>query len=509
MSDVWHGDISLPDNQIIKDIGFESQHAASVPVIPTTSLRFLATVDTACIPLYLAVGPSLDVWTTSDETQEWFASILLSKLPATPSSHTESSEREWWAHTRAQSPVGILVEVKEKGPDGEDGLGGSKVTEILFYGTIASPVKRLLPTPPSSSPDDPYAQAELLPELRVHALPLSSDLLYQSTLESSELLPEGQPRFIRSSHSVDSAPTSPKRKRDVFDEAAKRRKKARQIGGEGVAAVAAQVQDTGKPYTHRKSLSIDTKGIPIPDPRPNSAHGAHPSPRILSRSPSISSIARPASRKGVPDGHSKRSNLSHVATVPSQPEEPTTESRNKEALSRVVMAAMRMHGLQQRKTTRSRRNSMAPDGEQGQLTEEAAAEEAAKDEEYKLIYHQTYKGAALALRKHISTKPLHAQPERLGDIVEKFLAIFCTDPLSQPLPSEITSDPMATPGSKDKLGIPNSTHNRASPFDLPSASRAKLNRSVSEQHISHGSPVSKRGDNNGRDRTSAFHLAGA
>jgi hypothetical protein len=31
------------------------------------------------------------------------------------------------------------------------------------------------------------------------------------------------------------------------------------------------------------------------------------------------------------------------------------------------------------------------------MSEEAAAEEAAKDEEYKLIYHQTYKGAALAL----------------------------------------------------------------------------------------------------------------
>jgi hypothetical protein len=62
------------------------------------------------------------------------------------------------------------------------------------------------------------------------------------------------------------------------------------------------------------------------------------------------------------------------------------------------MAAMRMHGLQQRKKNRSRRTSLVPGNEESQqLSEEAAAEEIAKDDEYKLVYHQTYKGAALAL----------------------------------------------------------------------------------------------------------------
>jgi hypothetical protein len=94
--------------------------------------------------------------------------------------------------------------------------------------------------------------------------------------------------------------------------------------------------------------------------------------------------------------------LSQVATVPIQPEEPTVETRNKEALSKVVMAAMRMHGLQQRKKNRSRRGSIAPGAEDpGPISEEFAAEEAAKDEEYKLIYHQTYKGAALAFVRHL------------------------------------------------------------------------------------------------------------
>ena len=59
---------------------------------------------------------------------------------------------------------------------------------------------------------------------------------------------------------------------------------------------------------------------------------------------------------------------------------------------------MRMHGLQQRKKTRSRHTSVAPGaGDSQQMSEEAVAEEVAKDDEFKLIYHQTYKGAALAL----------------------------------------------------------------------------------------------------------------
>ena len=47
---------------------------------------------------------------------------------------------------------------------------------------------------------------------------------------------------------------------------------------------------------------------------------------------------------------------------------------------------------------KSRRNSVAPGVDAPEsLSAEAAAEEAAKDEEFKQIYHQTYKGAVLAL----------------------------------------------------------------------------------------------------------------
>ena len=388
-------------------MGFSTQNVASSPAITAPSLRFLSTVDTAKIPLYLAAGPSYDVWTASEASEAWFESLLLSQ-PAPSSAAVSNGAHEWWTLARAQSPVGILVQVQDQG----NGASKPRITEILFYGTIAAaPAIEGLPTPPSSQ-DAPNAQPGLLPELRVHALPLSSDLSYQNA--ASTVLPPSptastvhQPveidaQYLPPSHHSHTAPRSPKRKRDLFEEATLAKRKARGKGGEGVAAAAAAARATEsqRPYAHRKSISTDSKPSSFPDSRPSSAHGTLPRPasRQLSRSPSISSDIRPLSRKETAEAHGRRSHLSLVDTISSQPEEPTTESRNKEALTKVVMAAMRMHGLQQRKKTKPRRASMAPGMEESQpAIEELTAEDAAKDEEFKLIYHQTYKGAALAL----------------------------------------------------------------------------------------------------------------
>ncbi|KAH7392937.1 hypothetical protein BKA66DRAFT_316643 [Pyrenochaeta sp. MPI-SDFR-AT-0127] len=490
MADVWNGHILLPDGNLIKDIGLTSHTVASALAPPATRLRFLSTVDTAKIPLYLAVGPSLDVWTTCEATEAWFESILLSKPSALTGTSGNVPANEWWNLARSQSPIGILVQVHNE----DEKAQSPRVTEILFYGSIAAPTTGELPTPPSSSPQLSNVLVERLPELRVHALPLSSHLLHHHKVEP---LVDGTAHFLPPLHNSQPTPTSPKRTRDIFEEATIANKKARGRGGTGVAAAAARASDSQQPYAHRKSLSIDTKALPFPDSRPPSANSAlsRPNSRQLSRSPSISSDIRPLSRKGLPEAHIKRSTLSQVATLSLQPEEPTTETRNKEALSRVVMAAMRMHGLQQRKKNRSRRASVAPGIEESpQLSEEAAAEEAAKDDEYKLIYHQTYKGAALALRKHMSKNPLHAQPDRLRDLVEKLLTIFLSDPLAEPLPLDEPANTVATPGGKHRLAAPGSTHSHASPFDLPSIvrSRSGISRSVTDTQFYTGSPVSKR-----------------
>jgi hypothetical protein len=89
-------------------------------------------------------------------------------------------------------------------------------------------------------------------------------------------------------------------------------------------------------------------------------------------------------------------------------------------------------------------------------------------------------------------KPLHAQPDRLRDLVEKLLSLFLTDPLAEPLPSEPAVNPVATPGSRQRPGIPGTAHSHASPFDLPSISRPGMKRSVTDSHVHTGSPVSRK-----------------
>lgn len=311
---------------------------------------------------------------------------------------------EWWTLARAQSPIGILVEVQGQ----TDALIKPRITQVLFYGTIAAaPTVQGLSTPPSSQ-DAPNARPGSLPELRVHALPLSSDLLYQST--ASAVVPPSpttettkfEAQYLPPLHEPSATPKSPKRKRDLFEEATLARRKAKGRGGEGVAAAAAAAHhgESQHPYASRKSISADAKAPSLPDSRPSSAHSALPRPasRPLSRSPSITSDTRPLSRKDPAEPNGRRSLLSRVDTISSpQPEEPTTESRNKEALSKVVLAAMRMHGLQQRRKGKQRGVSGLEDGQAAADQVAVAEDDVAKDEEYKQIYHQTYRGAALAL----------------------------------------------------------------------------------------------------------------
>ena len=459
--------------------------------------------------MYLAAGPSYNVWTTSLTTEAWFSSTLLSTPAADSTTNTKTATddiatQDWLAFARAQSPIGILMKFEDETP----ASSGPRITEILFYGTVALPSTSpaSLLTPPSSSPRLAEDQPETLPKLHVYALPFSSDLLYtQPALQEAPPSPrrttperniDPEPHFLPATRISAPKFSSPKQKRDIFEEATQARKKARAIDGE----VSQQHSSA-----HRKSLSIDTKAMYSYDSRPKSANGL-PQSRHLSRSPSISFDIRPLSRKGTSDTNARRSTLSQVATVPLRPEEPTLESRNKEALSRVVMAAMRMQGLQQRKKSKSRRGSAATDAEdQARLGEETAAEEAAKEEEYKQIYHQTYEAAIFTLvgrlgtlsqtqinslqRKHMASKPLHTQPDQLRQVAERLLAIFCSDPLDQPLLNNV-ADHLTTPAGKQSLGVHACTYSHASPFDQPSGSRQSTTKNSSGD-VRTGSPSRK------------------
>lgn len=87
---------------------------------------------------------------------------------------------------------------------------------------------------------------------------------------------------------------------------------------------------------------------------------------------------------------------------------------------------------------------------------------------------------------------LHAQPDRLRDVVERLLAIFCVDPLTQPSLVQDTPDLLATPGSKQRLRLPNHINHQDSPFDLPSGNRVNAMRSAGDVQVHTGSPISRK-----------------
>ncbi|MCJ1363225.1 hypothetical protein MMC16_002332 [Acarospora aff. strigata] len=485
-------------------------HAPPLP--PTLSLRFLTYVDPALIPLYLAAGPSLDVYTENLDTERWFEEVLLHD-------YNDSDEREeeekWWECRHAQSRVGILVQVQDdevREPEiGEGKRGGPRVTELLIYGSVSSIDGGGVPTP-SSSPGA-TGQRHGAREMRVHALPLSSDLLYPTDQGTDSLTPLSPP--------ADEAPTAyflppppvctdvitpsvsaRKRQRvaSLLDDAALRHKKARRKGGEAVSRVIASIEGeftqggqrpgscgpksrdsrpsgTAQTAGYEGDLRISNDAQQLRQPLPQQGSRCSRSSSVVSL-PTTGRVPRPPSRKGpmLAESH-KRSSLHRVESIsiptatstvndtfptpdpdPSRDAEISVEQRNKDSLSRIIMAGMRLYGLQQTKhqrrktgtctstsTSKSRAVSEAPTS-QGQSQVQAAATnlpstdiytavpkqiattgEDGTGDEYKLIYHQTFKGACFALRRGFASRIVGQGLMR--EVADRFLGMFCSDPV--------------------------------------------------------------------------------
>ncbi|KIV99100.1 hypothetical protein, variant 2 [Verruconis gallopava] len=234
---------------------------------------------------------------------------------------------------------------------------------------------------------------------------------------------------------------------NVFDEATERKRKARRSGGEDLAT-AASVQNDSINYLvgqkrpkrslktqtsisghfptkhfHEQSVAVNFQssrsrtgslsGIP---------HDAQD--KMLSCSPSAQSDPCTANLRPAVDSRARHLTLSRVSSLQATS---TTEERNKEIISRLVMAGMRLYGLQPRKRVGHVRRHSEMSTQVQTNTTDTNLQTSSKDDEYKLVYHQTYKGAVFALRHVISSKPLYLDPTEIQDIVDKLLTIFCGD----------------------------------------------------------------------------------
>ena len=388
-------------------------------------------VDPTRIPLHLIVGQALEVYTSSEETEKWMGIHLVEGCFQSLNSYGGCASMT----ECLQSDTGVLMRV-----DGE-ATGhnvGPRITELLLYATMSldkGQEQRGIMTPPRSSSPLPEETQLHAGTARIYALPLSSELCYNPATRLPPSPPQEGPEGPDENHAqflppIDFSSISQSRKRQrldsLFNDATQQTKRAKRHGGGTVAKVMAGIDNRPNSRGAKTSTDHITQSEMLVRKRPRPANAS------LSRAHSIGSLrdledVRPVSRGGSV-ALIKRSSLHHVASASGLPSNSLgselvsdIEQQNKNTLSRIVMAGMRMYGLQQRKKLDRSRSVSA-------IALDASEEVAQQGEDgFKIVYHQTYKAAAFVFRKHMATASL-AQ-DALRDTVDHLLAMFCSDPL--------------------------------------------------------------------------------
>lgn len=345
-------------------------------------------MDTARVPLYLAISSALYV---QDATEAYKGLTEALVTTAIDNGHWEDD---------ACPTTGVLLQAAQPTQacyaDSDVAVSEYPLTEIVVYAE-RRPVS-------SQTHENGFLQHDLL----LRAVLLSSHLFYAAASYEQPFDPAAEARFLPevpvSKHANPEQPAPVKAtKRDsidtLFDSAAEMRRKARKKGGQSIGFAASR----GTPQPQSPLIKAEEGEIECLDnslPNVNVLQGRHrrPYPAIVETKPA-KPPSRPSSRTGA---ERKRSSLSQVQT----PEDSSFDYRNKQTISKTVMAGMRMHGLQQRKG-----------GSERQI------EGVLDDDEYKMVYHQTFKGAVFACRRQIDVELL--RPDAVREVVDRLLAVFC------------------------------------------------------------------------------------
>lgn len=308
-----------------------------------------------------------------------------------------------------QSAVGILLKVEDAHSTVEPSEF-LRITELLIYaiksaaGSVVFDESQTAESQSSSNKNDERTA--------FFALPLSSDLLYIPPVPKS--LPD-EPEKVQSGGPLSASSGGRDRLSTLFDEASDRRKKARRKGGQSIGLAASR--GAAAPRLSNPAIKVEEDDSAVITAKFTKATSL--------ASDVVSQSSRPASRRSMsiapaaPRPSSAGVNEvadAYTAETSTDPDvfiDTSFEARNKAAISRTVMACMRMHGFQQQKrrsTTAADTKIEDHDDEMGDLPGDAVTEDAeiraAKDAEFKALYHQAYKGAAFAFVSHAVTQLL-------------------------------------------------------------------------------------------------------
>lgn len=372
----------------------------------------------------------MDVSTDNDDTANWLSDSLL--VQQVQENDGIRLEEPWWAHLERQSERGILLKV-EKGV-AEFG-GWNEITEILLYASVKGD-NASLPTPPTSSSPTPPGESvsedhTREKEIKVYALPLSSNIINHAKHGAQNITPhpEGIPkqaRFLplhpREHDEIRTISQKRQSLSSLFNDATQKRRKLKGRGGESVAQAMASID---RPASQHSMLPAILNECQETSTLPVKAKVARTG---LTRAATVSGseFPRPSSRSGSL-ANGKRSSLHRVESAVSPRDSPTfsdaddsVAQQNKAALTKMVMAGMRLYGFQQKKKPGTA-STIDPRAVAG-----ASAPSNDVEEEYKLVYHQTFKAVSFTFRKQMQTQVI-AQ-DLMRDVVDRCLNLFCTDP---------------------------------------------------------------------------------
>ncbi|KAJ5092305.1 hypothetical protein NUU61_007175 [Penicillium alfredii] len=441
------------------------------------NLNLRSFVNPALIPLHARAGPNLELHTNSAGTAQWFQTKMTGTIWL--------GEDELDLHQSLQCPVGLLVSV-----DGSTTKKTGAVTsDLLVYGVISNATSCARPpTPPHSSPSEVNNQSNMPPgsshELRIYAAPLSTSLLTQAQAFPSPPPSSNEEHSANHARCAEFLPDisspSPKRKRvaTLFEVAAQHHRRVRQKGGEAVS----QLMAPSRPLSSSQNLQSlrikrepeeEQPSLPTLDRlvshrsrsvsiganlhRPGSTRGTRATPGPIAdpqkHAPTPNSFLEPSARRE--QLTQQQSSLSSEekekpSSTPSSPSNntETTIAENKKLITRTILTCMRLYGFHRTNPrSASSKPSLAgpaadadPDTSTGTPAAEGLRAETpapalpADDDEFKAMYHATYKAAAFALRKFLKESPAapgstppSLQKEKAMAYIDEFLRLFCEE----------------------------------------------------------------------------------
>lgn len=448
-------------------------------------------MNPALIPLHARAGPNLELHTINPTTSQWLQRKLTGAI------WVNGDELDLHQSLQCPVGLLVNVTgstIKKTSPATSDFL----IYGVLSSSTSCARPPTPPHSSPSDTNNNTDASTTKPYELRVYAAPLSTTQLTQArAFPSPPQTSTGEQGAAPAEFLPDISSPSPKRKRvaTLFESAALHHRRVRQRGGEAVSQMMAPIRPSSSSQ-NISSLRIkrepddDQPGLPSLDriaaarrsrsvsiganlhrqgsfrgpraPTSTSANAnvnADPQKRAPTPNPFLEQGSRrgslqiqpPSALSSFADGEREK----NVATGPpsSPPKNPETViADNKNLITRTILTCMRLYGFY-RSNAKSSSKPAAGGGGGGGGSDPDPAEASnatpapellragtpapgasADDDEFKAMYHATYKAAAFALRKYLKepalgsgASPTLLEKGKAMTCIDELLRLFCED----------------------------------------------------------------------------------